>query len=74
MGQFVPHTEVSVADRVEQLQSLVNFFAGVVGLERLGAPDLVVEADLLDLPSLIQLNGWPAEPLVKCGHLAGVLV
>ena len=74
LAELVLHTEVLVADRVEQLQSLVDFFAGTVGLESLGAPDLVVEADLLDLPLLVQLNGWPAEPLVKCCHLLGILV
>ena len=74
LAELVLHTEVLVAGRVEKLQSLVNFFAGMVGLESLGAPDLVVEADLLDLPLLVQLNGWPAEPLVKCCHLLGVLV
>ena len=73
--QLVLQTEVLVvAKSIEQLQSQVDFFGGIFRLESLGASDLVVEADLLDIPGQIQLNGWPAEPLVKCGHLLGILV
>ena len=73
-GQLVLHTEVPVADRVEQLESEVNFSGGKFCLEMLGAPDLVVEADLFDVAGQVQLNSGSAEPLVKCRLLLAVLV
>ena len=73
--QLVLQTEVLVvAKSIEQLQSQVDFFGGIFRLESLGASDLVVEADLLDVASLVQLYSGPAEPLVKCRHLVSVLV
>ena len=74
LTQLVLHAEVLVADLIEELQSEVDVFCRMFCLESLGAADLVVEADLLDIPGLVQLYGWSAEPLVERRHLVRVLV